>query len=167
MSNHMIRVSTLLVFSLSFVAIVLLLHSSSVASQSVNPQMQLSKVIQDAQAAELSGANPDEMRSLAVQLNTVIGLQDELQNLPPQELGKRAQLSEQINATLTRVDMEANELATRASERTSISHLVAYSSGVVGAVIATVAYYYAALLQRRYRIKRTFEMKIIPKRTEA
>jgi len=155
------------VFSLSFVAIVLLSHSTSVASQSVNAQMQLSKVIQDAQAAELSGANSDEMRGLAVQLNTVLALQDELQNLPPQELGRRAQLSQQINATLTRVDMEANELATKASQRTSITHLVAYSSGVVGAVIVTVAYYYAALLQRRYRIKRTFEMKIIPKRTEA
>ena len=156
----MIRVSSLLAFSLSFIAIVLLMHSASVASQSVSSQMQLSKVIQDVQRAESSGANPDEMRNLALQLNTMIGLQDELQSLPPQGLGKRAQLSEQINATLTRVDTQANEIATRASQRTSINHLVAYSSGVAGAVIATLVYHYGTLLRRRYRIKRTFQLKI-------
>jgi len=106
------------------------------------------------------------MRDLAARLNTIIGLQDSLQNLPPQELGERAQLSEQINNTLTTVDMEANEIATIASQRDSISHLVAYSSGVVGAAIATVVYYYGTLLRRRYRIKRTFQMKIVPKRTK-
>jgi len=157
----MIRVSALLVFSLSLVAMAVLVQSASVSSQSVNSQMQLSKAIQDVQAAELSGANPDEMRELAVQLNTMIGLQDELQNLSPQELGKRAQLTEQINNTLTKVDVQANEIATRASQRTSINDLVAYSSGVVGAVIATVVYHYGTLLRRRYRVKRTFQMKII------
>lgn len=157
----MIRVSALLVFSLSFVAIVVLVQSASVTSQSVNSQMQLSKAIQDVQAAELSGANPDEMRELAVQLNTIIGIQVELQNLSPQELGKRAQLTEQINNTLTSIDMQSNEITTRASQRTSINHLVAYSSGVVGAVIVTVVYHYGTLLRRRYRVKRTFQMKII------
>ena len=161
MSTFMIRVSALLVFSLSLVAMAVLVQSASVSSQSVNSQMQLSKAIQDVQAAELSGANPDEMRELAVQLNTMIGLQDELQNLSPQELGKRAQLTEQINNTLTKVDVQANEIATRASQRTSINDLVAYSSGVVGAVIATVVYHYGTLLRRRYRVKRTFQMKII------
>jgi len=137
-----------------------------VASQPVSFKRQLSKVIQDVQTAELSGATPAEMRDLAARLNTIIGLQDSLQNLPPQELGERAQLSEQINNTLTTVDMEANEIATIASQRDSISHLVAYSSGVVGAAIATVVYYYGTLLRRRYRIKRTFQMKIVPKRTK-
>jgi hypothetical protein len=162
----MTRVSALLVFSLSFVIIVLVVHSTMVASQPVGSQMQLSKVIQDVQAAELSGANPDEMRNLSVQLNRVIGLQEELETLPSQELGKRAQLSEQINDTLTSVDMQANQIATRASERTSIGHFVAYSSALVGAVIATVVYHYGTLLRRRYRIKRTLQMTVIPKKTE-
>lgn len=159
--NHMIRVSLLLVFFLSFVAIVMMAQPVSVASQSVSSQIQLSRVIQDVQAVEQSGANPDEMRDLADQLNTMIALQYELQNLPPQELDKRAQLSEQINNTLTAVDTQSNEIAIRASQRTSISHLVAYSSGVVGAVIATVVFHYGMLLRRRYRVKRTFRMKII------
>jgi len=162
----MSRVSALLIFSLSFVSIVLLMHSTLVVSQPVSSQTELSRVIEDAQAAELSGANPDEMRNLAVQLNGIIGLQDELQNMPPQELSRRAQLNEQLNNTLTSVDVQANETATRASQRTSINHLLAYSSGVVGALIATAVYHYGMLLRRKYRIKRTFQMTIVPKRTE-
>jgi hypothetical protein len=163
----MIRLSSLLVFSLSFVAVVLLVHSASVTSQSVSSETQLSKVIQDMRAAELSGATPDEIRELAVQLNALIGLQDALQGTSPQDLGRRTQLSEQINNTLTRVDMQSDQLATRAAERTSVNHLVAYSAGVVGAVAATVVYHYGTLLWRRYRVKRTFQLNIIPKKMES
>jgi len=162
----MIRVSTLLVFSLSFIVLLLLVHSASVTSQSISTEIQLSKVIQDVQAAELSGANSDETRDLAVQLNTIIVIHDELQKLTPVELGKRAQLDQQINRTLMSVDTQANEIATRASQRTSTNHLFVYSSGAVGALIATVVYHYGQLLRQRYRIKRTFQMKIIPRRRE-
>jgi len=137
-----------------------------VASQPVSFKRQLSKVIQDVHAAELSGANPDEMQNLSVQLNTMIALQEELQTLPPQELGERTQLSEQINNTLTSVDMQANQIAAKAAERTSISHFVAYSTAMVGAVITTASYHYGTLLRRRYRIKRTFRMKTIPRKAE-
>ena len=162
----MVRISALLVLSLSFVAIALVVHSTSVASQPVGSQMQLSKVIQDVHAAELSGANPDEMQNLSVQLNTMIALQVELQTLPSQELDERTQLSQQINNTLTSVDMQANQIATRAAERTSINHFVTYSSAMVGAVITTAGYHYGTLLRRKYRIKRTFRMKTIPSKAE-
>jgi hypothetical protein len=162
----MIRLSGLLVFSLSFVAIVLLIHSASVISQPVSADAQLSKVIQAVRTAELSGATSDEIRDLSAQLNNLIGLQDALQSVPPQDVGRRTQLSDQINNTLTSVDMQSVELATRAAERTSVNHLVSYSAGVVGAVITTAIYHYGTVLWRRYRVKRTFQLKIIPRSTE-
>lgn len=143
------------------VAITLAVYPALVASQSVNTQ--LSMVIQDIRKAESAGARPSEIQRLVDRMNSVSQLQDQLQNLSPQDVEKRAQLLGEINSTLSSIDGEAIQLETAVAQRTYWGHVIAYSSGVVGAVIGTVAYYYGALLYQRYRIKRTFQMKIIPK----
>ena len=105
------------------------------------------------------------MQKLVNQLNTVVGLEDQVHGLSPQD-PQRASLLAQINATLTNVDGEAKQLQVTAAQRTYMDHVYAYTGGVVAAVIATVAYFYAMLLYQKYRIKRTFQMRIIPSKRE-
>jgi hypothetical protein len=132
-------------------------------SQQGQAQPDLNKVIQDVQKAESSGANSAEMQTLLSQLNHVVELQDQMQNLSPQDADKRTQDLVQINEILAAVDAEANHIAVIASQRRFFDHLSIYLSGVIGAVLATIAYHYSILLWRKYRIKRTFQMKIVPK----
>jgi hypothetical protein len=157
----MSRNASILLILLAIATLALVAYPALVVSQSVNPQ--LSMVIQDIRKAESAGAERGEMQRLIDQMNSVSQLQDQMQNLSPQDVEKRAQLLGEINSTLSSIDAEANQLETIAAQRTYVGHVIAYSSGVVGAVIGTVAYYYGVLLYRRYRIKRTFQMKIIPK----
>jgi hypothetical protein len=154
---------TLLAACLSTIIIALSVHPVLVVSQSTDYNTRLNNVIQDVQKAELAGARPEEINGLIVQLNSVVALQDELQNTPAQEADKRAQLTAQINNTLSTVDAQAIQLAAIASQRSHVDHMVTYSSGVVGAVIGTVACYCGILLWQKYRVKRTFRMRIIPK----
>ncbi|MGD0423888.1 MAG: hypothetical protein ABSA92_10585 [Candidatus Bathyarchaeia archaeon] len=150
-----------LVLLSAIVVISLIAYPTLVKSQSENAQV--SMALHDLQRAESAGATSTEMQRLIDQMNSIIGLQSQLQNLPVQDTETRVQLLSQINATLTSIDSQANRLEVTASQRTYMGHVIAYSSGVVGAVIATAAYYYGLILYRRYRIKRTFQMKIIPK----
>jgi hypothetical protein len=150
-----------LVLLAAIVVISLIAYPTLVKSQSENAQ--LSMTLHDLQRAESAGAKPTEMQKLIDKMNSIIVLQSQLQSLPVQDTERRAQLLGQINATLTSVDSQAIELEATASQRTYMNHVIAYSSGIIGAVIATAAYYYALILYKRYRIKRTFQMKIIPK----
>lgn len=153
----------LLALLLSGIILSLLAHPMPVASESVETQSLLNKALQDVQRAESSGASPDEIQGLLAQLNSVLQLQDDLQNVPSQDTQRRAQLLGQIEGKLNSVDQNAIQIATVASQRTSTNHLIAYSLGVVGAVLGTIAYYCVMLLYRKYRINRTFGMRIIPK----
>ena len=157
----MSRTASVLVILVAITIVALVAYPALVVSQSVN--LQLNAVIQDIRKAESAGAKPGEMRQLIDQMNSVSQLQDQIQNLSPQDIGKKAQLLGEINSTLSSIDAQAIQLETTAAQRTYMDHVIAYSSGVIGAVIGTVAYYYGVLLYRRYRIKRTFQMKIIPK----
>ena len=141
----------------------ILLNPILVSSQTNQIRSELNKTLQDARRAELSGANTEEMGSLIDGLNSVAQLEDELHNLPSQDTSQRAQILAQISSTLSTVDTEANQIEISASQRTFLNHLVTYSSGVIGALLVTLTCHYCVLLQRKYRIKRTFQMDIIPK----
>lgn len=161
----MTRISVSIIIVILAVALGLLIHSAYVASQTGASQPELSTVLEDVRKAELSGGNTAEMQKLVNQLNTVVGLEDQVHGLSPQD-PQRASLLAQINATLTNVDGEAKQLQVTAAQRTYMDHVYAYTGGVVAAVIATVAYFYAMLLYQKYRIKRTFQMRIIPSKRE-
>jgi len=146
------RSSTILLAILLTLAI-LSITLTTVKSQSTGPQSQFNLVIQDVQKAESAGANSEEMQGLVDQLNRVIELQNQnsTQNQP------------EINNALTTIDNEANQIQTTASQRTSINHLTTYATGFIGAILATIISHFAIQFWRKYRIKRTFQMKIIPK----
>jgi hypothetical protein len=132
-----------------------------VTSQSENTQ--LNTTLQDLQKAESFGAKPSEMQRLIDQMNFIANLEIQLQNLPPQDTARRAQLFDEINSTLASVDAQAIQLETIASQRTYMDHVITYSTGMIGAILGTMAYYFGLLLYMQYRIRRTLRMKIIPK----
>jgi TolA-binding protein len=144
--------STILLAIVLTVAI-LSITLTTVKSQSTDPQSQLNLVIQDVQKAEAAGANSEEMQGLVVQLNKIIELQNQnsTQNQP------------EINNALTTIDSEANQIQITASQRTSINHLTTYATGFIGAILATIVSHLTLQFWRKYQIKRTFQMKIIPK----
>jgi TolA-binding protein len=144
--------STILLAIVLTVAI-LSINLATVKSQTTSPQSQLNLVIQDVQKAESAGANSEEMQGLVVQLNRIIQLQNQ----------NSTQNQSEINNGLTTIDSEANQIQTTASQRTSINHLTAYATGLIGAMLATIVSHFALQFWRKYQIKRTFQMKIIPK----
>lgn len=156
-----LRTASALVLSIFLVA--LMTYPILGVSQQKQAQPDLNRVIQDVQKAESSGATSAEMQALLFQLNYVVELQDQMQNLSPQDADNRTKNLVQINETLAAVDAEANHIAVISSQRRFFNHLSIYLSGVIGAVLATIACHYSSLLWRKYRIKRTFQMKLIPK----
>jgi hypothetical protein len=103
------------------------------------------------------------MQPLIERMNSVVVLERQLENLPVQNNVTKTRLLEEINSTLASVDAQAVQLEMTASQRTYVHHVIAYLSGLIGAVIGTIAYYFGLVLYVRYRIKRTFRMRIIPK----
>jgi hypothetical protein len=158
------RISASVIFYVFVIAaVVLLAHTSSVVSQPTNMQPSLNTVIQDVQKAEVAGANTAEMDGLLTQLNSVVALQNQLQNLSPKDTQRQSELGGQIASELTAIDMTANQTEIAASQRTSRDHILSYTIGVIGALVATVISHYSLLLWRKYRTKRAFQMKIVPK----
>ena len=159
--NLILRTTPALVLSIFLVA--LMAYPIPGVSEQNQAQPDLNRVIQDVQKAESSGATSAEMQALLFQLNYVVELQDQMQNLSPQDTDSRTKNLVQINETLAAVDAEANHIAVISSQRSFFNRLSIYLSGVIGAVLATIACHYSLLLWRKYRIKRTFQMKLIPK----
>jgi hypothetical protein len=69
----------------------------------------------------------------------------------------------QVSNQLAAIQTRANQLEILAAQRTFTDDVIAYLSGGVAAVVATVVCAYALAFWRRYRVKRTFEMKIYKK----
>jgi hypothetical protein len=147
----------------SIILALLLAHPMLTESPPSELETQLNRVIQDVLKAESAGAQPDELKQLIYPLNSVISLEAQLQNLGSNETQRRAQLFQEINGTLAGVDGKAKQLEVSAAQRTYTSHLVTYSLGAVGAVLAAIASHYTFSLWRRYRAKRVLQFKIGPK----
>ena len=135
-------------------------HSVQVTAQFGSPQ--LNSVIKDVRKAEHEGARPQELKELVNKLNSEIELEDQLNNLTLQESIRRAQLLTEINSTLMDVDAEAIQLQLTASQRTYVNHMVAYLSGVVGAIAVTIIFHFSLLIREKHRIKRALHSKIVP-----
>jgi len=112
--------------------------------------------------AEAAGATHEEIAGLALLLNKALQLSEEAARLPSSE-AQRALLLAQVDDILGRVETEATRLEVTSSQRTSANRVVAYVSGGVAAFLATLAYAYVGYGWRRYRVKRTFQMRIFPK----
>jgi pantothenate kinase len=147
----------------SFVIIMLGGRGTSVASQAVDPSAQLNSVFQDVLKAEAAGATTKEIHGLLVELNSVLELQDQLQQLGPGDNYKRMNIQQQVNSTLVTVDSQANQIEETAAQRTFMNHIYLYGSGIIGALLVSLTYHYGVLLWRKQRIKRIFRMTVAPK----
>jgi hypothetical protein len=119
------------------------------------------QVLSQVHKAEAAGATPNEIAELVTLLNNALSLNE--QALASQDAQKRSDLSAQLGEMLTTIQARASQLESLAAQRTSTNKMVAYASGVILALGGTLLYAYGISFYRKYRIKRTFQMKVIPK----
>ncbi len=136
---------------ISTIALLSLARPVNVTAQSTSDlQPFFNKVIIQVHKAESAGATANEVSALVALLNKA------------QDAQTRGNIA-QANETLNEVETKASQLETTASQRTLTSKILAYGSGGMAALLGTVAYSYGVSFWRKYRIKRTFQMRIIPK----
>jgi hypothetical protein len=149
------------------ITIGLLVSSSpaNVASQSTGQlEPRFNQVIVQVRRAESAGATKDEVGNLVRPLNRALELdQQALQLTGPEDAQQRTRLLAQVDEILGTVQSDATQLELVAAQRTFTNNAVAYLSGGIAAILGTIAFAYGLSIWRKYRIKRTFQMKVIPK----
>ena len=110
--------------------------------------------------AEAAGATPNETAPLVTLLNRALELNQEASSLPTNQTDQRNALLSSVNQILTNVTDQANDLTATSAQRTYTNKIVTYVSGIVAAVVGTFAYVFGVELYQRYRIKRTFQMRV-------
>jgi hypothetical protein len=134
--------------------------SASQLTEELQPQFSRAFVL--VRRAETAGATHEEITGLVILLNKALQLDEEATRLPTSD-AQRAALLAQMNEILGKVETEATRLKAIASQRTLTNRVIAYVSGGVAAFLATLGYAYTGHIWRKYRIKRTFQMRISPK----
>jgi len=160
----MLRIRWFLVICI-VLAILLPLTAQTVTSASQPTeefQPQFSRAFVLVRRAETAGATHEEVTGLVILLNKALQLDEEATRLPGSD-AQRAALLAQVNETLGRAETEATRLEVTASQRTFNNKILAYVTGGIAALLATIGYAYGGHIWRRYRIKRTFQMRIFPK----
>jgi type IV secretory pathway VirB2 component (pilin) len=163
-ADHVLRIRYFLILCI-ILAVLLPLTAQTVTSASQlteEPQPQSSRVFALVRRAEAAGATREEVAGLVLLLNKALQLDEEATRMPTSD-AQRAALLAQVNETLGRAETEATRLEVTASQRTFTNRIVAYVTGGIAALLATIAYAYGGHIWRRYRIKRTFQMRIFPK----
>jgi hypothetical protein len=139
-----------------------LVNMGSQASSGLQPGF--NEAILDVQKAEAAGATANETGDLVRSLNRALNLSEQsLQLTGPSSAAQRTQLLGQVNQILFTVDASARRLQIAASQRATKDRIVAYAAGAAVALIATFVYALCISFSRRYRVKRTLQMRIIPK----
>jgi N-acyl-D-aspartate/D-glutamate deacylase len=138
---------------------------ASVTSQSTGElQPNFTPVLAEIHKAESAGATTQEVANLAAPLNRAVELNEQALGLTqPADAQKRTQLLGQVDQILSGVQRNATALESVAAQRTFTDTALTYISGAVAAFLATIAYVYCVDFYRKYRVKRTFQMKVIPK----
>jgi hypothetical protein len=158
-------VSRALIIIAIMIALLLSLRPVNVASQSTGQLgPRFNQVILQVHKAESAGATKDEVASLVALLNRALELNEQALQLKGAEgTQKQVQLLTQVDEILGTVQHEAAQLEVVAAQRTFTNNVLTYVSGGIAAILATIAYAYGLSFWRKYRIKRTFQMKVIPK----
>jgi hypothetical protein len=104
---------------------------------------------------------PSEIAELLTPLNMALELDEQALKLTsPSDAERRAQILAQVDETLANASARAIRLQAVASQRTRANTVLAYVFGALSALVATVAYACLVSFHRKYRTKRTFQMKI-------
>jgi len=131
----------------------------------LNPSLQtgFSQAIAAVHNAEAAGATPNETAPLVAMLNEALALNQEASSLPSNQTTQRNTLLSSANQFLTNVTNRANDLTSISTRGTYTNTVITYVIGIVAAVVGTFVYVFGVELYQRYRIKRTFEMKVSSK----
>ena len=114
--------------------------------------------------AESAGATSSEVSELVILLNKALELDREAMTLnAPNEAEQRSELLAQANQILTTVQNRAADLTVTASQRTYTTKVLTYVGGAIAAALGTIIYAFSASFYQKYRIKRTFQMKVTRK----
>ena len=113
--------------------------------------------------AEAAGATSTETAPLVALLNEALELDQEASRLPANQTGQRDSLLSSVNKILMNVTNQANDLSTTAAQRAYTNKIIVYVTGLFLAIIGTVAYIFGMELYQRYRIRRTFQMRVTAK----
>jgi len=114
--------------------------------------------------AESAGATSSEIGELVALLNKALEVDSEALKLSaPDQAQKQAQLLAQVDQILTTVQNRAAQLTAVASHRSYTNRILTYVFGVAAAIVGTILYAFTVSFYRKYRIKRTFEMRVTRK----
>ncbi len=131
----------------------------------LNPPLQagFGQAIVAVNNAETAGATPNETAPLVALLNKALDLNREATSLPTNQTEQRDALLSSVSKILMNVTSQANDISATSAQRTYTNKIIAYVTGLILAVVGTFAYVFGVELYQRYRIKRTFQMRIEPK----
>ena len=155
----------ILIFTIAMMLIFVAVHSNnSTYLRADEIQPGFNQAITQVRLAESAGATQTEINELLTTMNKALELNEQALKLTsPNDAQRRAELLTQASAMLNDVQTRAGALETEASQRTRTNTVLAYVYGGVAAAVGTFAYAFVLAFYRRYRIKRTFQMKVTPK----
>ncbi len=127
-----------------------------------NPTMQtgFSQALVAVNNAEAAGATPNETAPLVAFLNKALEMNQEASSLPANQTDQRNAIISSVNQILMNVTNQALVLTNASAQRTYTSKVITYLSGIVAVAIGTFAYALGVQSYQRYRIKRTFQMRV-------
>ena len=155
----------ILIFTIALLLILVAVHSNtSTYLRADEIQPRFNQAITQVRLTESAGATQSEITELLTTLNKALDLNEQALKLTsPNEAQRRAELLTQVSAMLNDVQSRASALETVASQRTRTNTVLAYVYGGIAAAVGTFAYASLFAFYRRYRIKRTLQMKVTPK----
>ncbi len=121
------------------------------------------QAIQAVNKAESAGATPSELSPLVTQLNEALALNRQalrMNNNSPGESGKRAELLERVDQSLATVKNEADQLEVASAQRAYVDKIITYAWGAIAAILVVLIYGIGVSFYEKYRVKRTFQMRI-------
>ena len=126
-------------------------------SQTLNLDPGFGPALVAVRTAESAGATPTEIAGLVTLLNKALMLNCGASKLNETEARSN---STEIRQILITVDDQANQLATTSSQRTSNQRILAYASGVVIAIVGTLAFALLVPVYEAYQTRRTLRMRV-------
>jgi len=143
------------------VLIIITLQPVAVSETTGTLQPGFNQAIVELRDAQSAGATPSELTEPVALLNQALELNREALILSASdEATRRAGLLVQADQILTTVETQAIELTAVSSQRKSMNEFLTYLSGAIAAILGTIVYASAMSLHRKYRIKRTFSMRV-------
>jgi len=143
------------------VLIIITLQPVAVSETTGTLQPGFNQAIVELRDAQSAGATPSELTEPVALLNKALELNREALILSASdEATRRAGLLVQADQILTTVETQAIELTAVSSQRKSMNEFLTYLSGAIAAILGTIVYASAMSLHRKYRIKRTFSMRV-------